>query len=373
MLQIKPNGILTRLLTPVLFPRDQMGQGRESARLGLQTTLVVCSLFTLLLSGCLSDVSSTVGSSLETESVQYDGSYPMSVVATTGMVGDAVRAVGGKHVAVKQMLGPGVDPHLYKASRDDVRLVMRADIVFYCGLMLEGKMEGTLQKIGQRRPVFAVANGIPPEKLLGEGDSHFDPHVWMDLNLWVICVEEVAEKLSQFDPSHASDYRENAAAYRQQLLALDQYARAAIASIPENNRLFVTSHDAFQYFGRAYGLRVLGIQGISTESEAGLRHVNQLVDLLVDQRLPAVFFESSVPQRSIEALVAGVRSRGHNQSISGPLLYDAMGPEGNYTGTYLGMLDHNITLVAHKLGGQVPERGWQGQLGDASETEQAAQ
>jgi manganese/zinc/iron transport system substrate-binding protein len=195
----------------------------------------------------------------------------------------------------------------------------------------------------------------------------------MDLNLWVICVEEVAERLSQFDPSHASDYRENAAAYRQQLLALDQYARAAIASIPENNRLFVTSHDAFQYFGRAYGLRVLGIQGISTESEAGLRHVNQLVDLLVEQRLPAVFFESSVPQRSIEALVAGVRSRGHNLSISGPLFSDAMGPEGTYTGTYLGMLDHNITLVAHKLGGQVPERGWQGQLGDASETEQAAQ
>lgn len=295
-------------------------------------------------------------------SFEFEGNHPIRAVATVGMVADLVRAVGGEHLVVEQLLGAGVDPHLYKASRDDVRAIVRADLVFYSGLMLEGKMLGTLQKVSLTRPVYAVTEGIPNDQVRGEGGDHVDPHVWMNVNLWIECLGEVERRLSEFDPIHADDYHRNATAFRQEMSSLNQYAINSIATIPAEHRIFVTSHDAFHYFGEAYHLDVMGIQGISTESEAGLRRVNQLVDLLVEKKVPAVFFESSVPQRSAEALVAGVKSRGHQIKIDGPLYSDAMGEAGTYEGTYLGMIDHNVTLVVKSLGGQVPERGWRNQL-----------
>ena len=288
------------------------------------------------------------------EPVAFEGAYPISAVATVAMVGDIVRHVGGPHVRVTQIMGAGVDPHLYKASRDDVASILHSDIVFYCGLMLEGKMADTLVKISRRRPVHAVADGIDPRYLLDSPDSpgHHDPHVWMDVAAWSECLLAAANVLAHFDPSHAPQYQARADAYRGQLMELHAYGVRSIRSIPVGNRVLITSHDAFNYFGRAYGMQVLGVQGLSTESEAGLQRINQLVDLIVDKKVRAVFVESSVSGKSIEALLDGAAARGHQVSIGGQLFSDAMGEEGTYEGTYMGMLDHNITLVTRAWAGR---------------------
>jgi manganese/zinc/iron transport system substrate-binding protein len=294
----------------------------------------------------------------------FQGNYPIKAIATVGMVADIVRNVGGKQVAVTQLMGAGVDPHLYKATRDDVQTIMTGDIVFYSGLMLEGKMIDTLVKVSRNRPVYAVTEMIDEQSLLEPSDfaGHYDPHVWMDVSAWTKCVDAVAKALSELDPAHVADYQGNAETYRNQLLELSEYGRKSISTIPEKSRVLITSHDAFNYFGRAYGLEVQGVQGISTESEAGLQRVNELVDLIVEKQVKAVFVESSVPRKNIEAIASGARSRGHEVVIGGELFSDAMGEEGTYEGTYLGMLDHNITLTTRALGGEAPIRGSQGKL-----------
>ncbi len=289
---------------------------------------------------------------------------PISAIATVGMVGDIVKNVGGEHVAVTQIMGAGVDPHLYKATRDDVQTIMQGDIVFYAGLMLEGKMADTLIKVARNKPVIAVTEQIDESQLLEPEDfaGHYDPHVWMDVAAWSNCVDVVANSLSEFDPDHASDYSSNAETYKAQLAELHQYGLRSLGSIPEESRILVTSHDAFNYFGRAYGLEVQGVQGLSTESEAGLQRINELVDLLVNKKVSAVFVESSVSRKNIDSLVEGARSRQHEVVVGGELFSDAMGRAGTYEGTYIGMLDHNITLVARGLGGEAPELGMQGKL-----------
>jgi manganese/zinc/iron transport system substrate-binding protein len=288
----------------------------------------------------------------------------LRVVATVGMVADLVREVGGDRIDVTQLMGPGVDPHLYKATRDDVQQIKSADIVFSCGLMLEGRMEDTLEKVGETQPVFAITDKLSHEQLLTpDGASgHPDPHVWMDVAAWASCLDVVVEALSTSDPDGAEQFRSRADSLRQTLQTLHEYGQASIASIPAERRLLVTSHDAFHYFGRAYGLEVIGVQGLSTESEAGLQRINELVDLLVERKVAAVFVESSVPQKNIVALIDGAKSRGHEVRIGGELFSDAMGAEGTWEGTYVGMLDHNITTVTIALGGSAPVRGFSGQL-----------
>ena len=290
--------------------------------------------------------------------------YPIKAVATIGMVADIVRNVGGEHVAVTQLLGAGVDPHLYKATRDDVQTFLTGDIIFYSGLMLEGKMSDTLIKVARQKPVTALTEMIDETKLLEPEDfeGHFDPHVWNDVSAWSDGVTAVAESLAEFDPAHADDYKANAAAYQEQLTKLHEYGLESLGSVPETSRVLITSHDAFNYFGRAYNLDVQGVQGLSTESEAGLQRINELIDLLVENNVRAVFVESSVPRKNIEALVEGARAKNHEVVIGGELFSDAMGEEGTYEGTYIGMLDHNITLVARGLGGEAPETGMQGKL-----------
>ena len=290
----------------------------------------------------------------------------ITAVATVGMVADMVRNVGGDRVEVVQLMGSGVDPHLYKATRDDVQTIMRGDVVFYCGLMLEGKMIDTLVKISRSKPVYAVTELIDESDLLEpeEFAGHYDPHLWMDASAWSKCIEAVATALAEYDPAHAEEYRANAERYREQLLELDDYARRVVQTIPEDQRVLVTSHDAFNYCGRAYGLDVQGVQGISTESEAGLRRINELVDKIVDKKIKAVFVETSVPRKSIEAIRRGARARGHDVAIGGELFSDAMGREGTYEGTYIGMIDHNMTLVTGALGGKAPRRGLHGRLSD---------
>jgi manganese/zinc/iron transport system substrate-binding protein len=288
----------------------------------------------------------------------------VSAVATVGMVADIVRNVGAEHVAVTQIMGAGVDPHLYKSTRDDVQTIMQGDIVYYSGLMLEGKMADTLIKVARRKPVIAVTEEIDQARLLEPEDfeGHYDPHVWMDVAAWSNCVDVVAQSLSDFDGAHASEFETNADAYKAQLEQLHEYGQKSLASIPESRRVLVTSHDAFNYFGRAYGLQVQGVQGLSTESEAGLQRINELVDLLVEKKVRAVFVESSVSRKNIDSLVEGARSKGHQVIVGGELFSDAMGADGTYEGTYVGMLDHNITLVARGLGGEAPERGMQDKL-----------
>ena len=291
-------------------------------------------------------------------------SYPYKVTATVGMVADIVQEVAGDRAEVAAIIGEGVDPHLYRPTIGAVKMLRSADVVFYCGLLLEGKMGDTLVKLARTRPVYAVTELIDPEYLLTPPgmQGHYDPHVWMDASAWARAVQAVAESLGEFDPANREHYLARAQAYRSRVLELHEYARNAVATIPESRRVLVTAHDAFNYFGRAYGLEVRGIQGLSTESEAGLRDINALVDLIVDRGITAVFVETSVPDKNVRALIEGAAARGATVRIGGKLFSDAMGAPGTYRGTYIGMIDHNVTTIARALGGDAPAGGMRGLL-----------
>lgn len=296
---------------------------------------------------------------------QARGDGPYTVITTTAMIADIARNVAGDRANVRALMGAGVDPHLYRPTRDDVAALLAADVIFYNGLNLEGKMGDTLVKIaGQGKPVHAVTELLDQEYLLEpeEFEGHYDPHVWMDPRGWMKAAEVVMEKLIAFDPANAESYRSNGQAYLDAIRAVDAYARGRLATVPQAQRVLVTAHDAFNYFARAYGIEVRGIQGISTDSEAGLQQIESLVNLLVDRKVRAVFTESSVSDKNIRALVDGARARGHDVAVGGELFSDAMGAEGTYEGTYVGMIDHNVTTMVRALGGEAPQRGMSGKL-----------
>jgi manganese/zinc/iron transport system substrate-binding protein len=279
----------------------------------------------------------------------------LRVVATTGMIGDLAARVGGEHVEAVALMGPGVDPHLYKASESDVRRLAEADLILYNGLHLEGKMADVLVKMARTRPVVAVSETIPEELLREppEFAGQYDPHVWFDVSLWARAVEPIAAELAAIDPPHADEYRARAAASRDELLALDAWVAERIASLPEARRVLVTAHDAFGYFGRRYGMRVVGLQGISTLAEAGVQDVDRVVDTVVAARVPALFVESSVPRRAIEAVVAACADRGFPVRIGGELFSDAMGAPGTPEGDYPGMVRHNVETIVGALAAAV--------------------
>jgi len=288
----------------------------------------------------------------------------LSVVASTGMIADAARRVGGNAVEVRALMGPGVDPHSYRQTRSDIVAMTRADLVLWHGLYLEAQMEEFLLKLGRRRNVVAVGETVPQAELIGHEDysGKFDPHVWMVPELWVHVVRAVRDALGDVAPDHAEVFAANAEVYIAEVKRLGEYARGVLQTVPEPARVLLTAHDAFGYFGRAYGYEVLGIQGISTESEAGLNRIRTLVDMLVERNIGAVFVETSVSDRNIRALAEGAAAKGHDVRIGGELFSDAMGEPGTYEGTYLGMIDHNATVIAGALGGQVPTRGMDGKL-----------
>lgn len=288
----------------------------------------------------------------------------LSVVATTGMIADAVRQVGGDAVDVQGLMGPGVDPHAYRQTRTDIVAMTRADLVLWHGLYLEAQMEEFFHDLAEKRTVVAVAEALPQDMLRGHDDydDKFDPHVWMDPTLWSGVVTEVRDALTAIAPDQADVFAANAAAHIEELTALKAYAVESLATVPESARVLLTAHDAFGYFGQAYGFDVLGVQGISTESEAGLNRIGELVDYLVDHQIGAVFVESSVSDRGMRALIEGAAAKGHTVKIGGELFSDAMGVDGTYEGTYVGMLDHNVTVIADALGGDVPARGLNGKL-----------
>lgn len=288
----------------------------------------------------------------------------LQLVATTGMITDVLREVGGDQVEVRGLMGPGVDPHLYRQTRADVIAMTRADAVFWNGLYLEAQLEEFLGRLGERSPVFAVAESVPQEARLADEEyaAQSDPHVWMDPGRWRYVVEAIRDALVELAPEHTEIFDANASDYLAELEALDAYAREVLASVPENARVLVTAHDAFGYFGDAYDFEVLGIQGFSTESEAGLARIEALVDLLVARDIGAIFVETSVSDRNIRALIEGAEARDHEVHIGGVLYSDAMGPVDSYEGTWLGMIDHNVSVIARALGGEVPEGGRLGRL-----------
>lgn len=276
----------------------------------------------------------------------------LRVVATTSMVADLVKQVGGDRVEVEGLMGPGVDPHLYKATASDVVKLQRAVVIFYNGLLLEGKMTDLFTKMARvKKHVYALAEGIPPELLLepAEFQGHYDPHVWFDLTLWSHCVEPVIEGLGAADPANRPSYEKNGVAVRARLAGLHQWALAKAAELPPERRILVTSHDAYNYFGRAYGFQVVGLQGISTVSEAGLADMAKLVDFIKQRGVKAIFVESSVPHATIERIAADAGVR-----IGGELFSDAMGTPGQIEngydlGTFEGMIKHNLNTIVEAL------------------------
>jgi manganese/zinc/iron transport system substrate-binding protein len=279
---------------------------------------------------------------------------PVQVVTTVNFITDLVQQVGGNRVRVTGLMGAGVDPHLYKASAGDVRRLQQAHLIFYGGLHLEGKMVELLERLPR---AIAVTDAIPRERLIRppggfQGQYTYDPHVWFDVTLWQLTVDRVRDALSRVDPAGSAYYRASAAAYRQRLAQLDAFIRQQIALVPPQQRVLITAHDAFAYLGRRYGLEVRGLQGISTVSEAGARDVQELAEFIVQRRIRAIFVESSVPRRPIEAVVAAVRARGWNVVIGGQLFSDSAGNPGTPEGTYVGMMEHNIRTIVNGLLGR---------------------
>ncbi len=281
------------------------------------------------------------------------GSGKLQVVTTTGQIGDMARHVGGELVEVTALMGPGVDPHLYVASEGDVDRLVQADVILYNGLFLEAQMADVLRQIGERKPAIPVAERIDPGQLLPWANytDEFDPHVWFDVSLWMKTVDAVRDALAEADPDNAATYQANAEAYLAHLAELDAYVKQQAATLPAEKRVLVTAHDAFHYFGRAYGFEVRGLQGISTASEAGTADVRELADFIAERKIPAIFIETSVPVRNVEALQAAVRDRGGEVVIGGQLYSDALGSPDSDAGTYIGMVRHNIDTIVQALRG----------------------
>jgi manganese/zinc/iron transport system substrate-binding protein len=273
------------------------------------------------------------------------------VVATIGMIADVAQRIGGERVSVQGLMGPGVDPHLYKARAGDVRRLSEADLVLYNGLHLEAAMGEVLEQLGRRKRTVAVTDWIPREALSAppEFRGNYDPHVWFDVRLWQQAARRIAGALAEADPAHAAEYDVRLKEYERELEALDAWVRQRVLAIPADRRVLITAHDAFNYFGRAYGVEVMGLQGISTASEAGTSDVQRLVEVIVRRRIPAVFVESSIPLRTIQAVQAAVRARGFAVEIGGSLYSDALGDPNGPAGTYVGMVRTNVETIVRAL------------------------
>lgn len=275
----------------------------------------------------------------------------IKIVTTTGMIKDAVEHVTGDKADVIALMGPGVDPHLYKATQGDLEKLTSADIVFYNGLHLEGKMGEVFEKLGRLKPVIAVSKDIPEERLRtipGFAGTH-DPHIWFDVKLWEEAVKAVRGFMVQYDSASAGNYEKNAEAYLREMDSLHVSVKTQLQQIPESQRVLITAHDAFGYFGDAYGIEVRGLQGISTVSEFGLKDVTDLVNFIISRKIKAIFVETSVSQKSINAVVEGCNHKGWQVKIGGSLYSDAMGAAGTPSGNYLGMVSANVNTIVTAL------------------------
>ena len=308
---------------------------------GLSVCLLLSSLFAV---GCRDQRG-------DAATTGKDTADPVKVACTIGMITDVVQNIGGDHVKVSGLMGAHVDPHLYKATPADYRVLEQADLIFYGGLHLEGRMVDLFVQMARRKPVVAVTRDINPTLLREppEFAGQYDPHVWFDVSLWISATKTMRDALIELRPDWKADVNKRTDAYVAQLEELHSWCKSRIATLPPDRRVLVTAHDAFGYFGRAYGLEVLAIQGISTESEAALKKINELVDTLINRKIPAVFVESTVNPRTIQALIEGCKARGHTVKIGGELFSDAMGAAGTSEGTYIGMVRHNVDTIVKAL------------------------
>jgi manganese/zinc/iron transport system substrate-binding protein len=285
---------------------------------------------------------------------KFDRTPPLKIVCTTQQVADALQNIAGEHAQIEALMGPGVDPHLYRTKPSDLLKLQDADVVFYTGLHLEGRVADALEQLGQRKPVVPLAGRLAEShdpRLLSPTDASgvHDPHLWHDVQLWSDCVGYAAERLAEFDPARANDYRANAEAYRAELAELDGEVRAAIESIPAERRLLVTAHDAFGYFSKAYGIETIGLKGISTEDEADFSHLDHVREVLVEREVPAVFVESSTSPRLVNKLIEECAASGHQVRVGDELYSDAMGPAGSGAETYTGMIRANVAAIVEGL------------------------
>ncbi|MBK9456659.1 MAG: zinc ABC transporter substrate-binding protein [Bacteroidetes bacterium] len=302
---------------------------------GMRLYFFIAVLANLLLVSCKQETST--------------GDDKLQIVATTGMIGDAVAMIAGDKAEVTVLMGPGVDPHLYKATQGDLNALRSGDIIFYNGLHLEGKMQEVFDRLATTKKVFPVAAGIPESKLRTvaqvNGISTHDPHIWFDVQLWMLAVAEIGKQLSASDPTNAAFYATQTTKYLEQLAALDVFVKEKMSAIPETHRTLITSHDAFGYFGAAYGIRVKGLQGISTAAEFGLKDITDMVNMIIAEDIKAVFVESSVSEKSIQAVIEGCHQKNHNIKAGGTLYSDAMGAAGTPEGNYIGMVTHNVEVI----------------------------
>ncbi|QOT12434.1 zinc ABC transporter substrate-binding protein [Paenibacillus sp. JNUCC32] len=299
----------------------------------------------LVLSACASGEAKQSGAATE----QAD--KKIRVVTTIGQIAEPISVIGGDRVEVLSLMGPGVDPHLYNATQGDIKKLDSGDVIFYSGLHLEGNMTEIFEQIGKNKPVLAIADAIPKDRLLQDDTQATDPHVWFDIDLWKTSLDSAVEELKSLSPADADYFEENKQKYFAQLDELKAEAKDKLGQIPEEQRVMVTAHDAFGYFGRMHGLEVVGLQGLSTEDEIGLSDINGTIDLLLEHKVPAVFVESSVNPASINAVIEGAAKKGLDIKLGGELFSDAMGETGTTEGTYIGMYRHNVETIYHALTG----------------------
>ena len=276
----------------------------------------------------------------------------LNIVTTTSMITDLVKNIAGDSINIQGLMGSGVDPHLYKASEGDVSKLVNADIIFYNGLHLEGKLVEVFEKMGSAtKTPIALADQLDENTLIGSDyfASNYDPHVWFDINYFKKFAEKVALVLSEKSPENASIFEDNKTKYISQLDELQDKVKSIIETLPQEKRILVTAHDAFNYFGKAYGFEVVGLQGLSTATEAGVQDVQKLAAFIIAKKIKAIFVESSVPKRTIEALQAAVKSKGHDVEIGGTLYSDALGNDGTVEGTYIGMFEYNVNTIVNAL------------------------
>jgi len=321
-------------------------------------SVTLCSLIAVaagtFTSGCGGGSSTDHSHGAPATTAVFKGTHPIRVLCTTGQVADMVRRIGGEHVQVEVLMGPGIDPHSYKPVPSDFDKLHAADAVFYNGLHLEGRLGDTLESTARKKLTVAVTHGLeeagdPRLRQAPEFQGNYDPHVWHDPTLWADCAAYAAEKLAAFDAPQADDYRRNLEAFREEIRALDEFCQSELAQIPARQRVLVTSHDAFWYLGNAYGIEVHGLQGISTADEIDLGKMDEVVELLVSRKIKAAFVESAVAPRTIQALIERCGERGHEIENGGELYADALGPPGTPAETYDGMMRENVRTIVNAL------------------------
>jgi manganese/zinc/iron transport system substrate-binding protein len=276
----------------------------------------------------------------------------LNIVTTTTMITDLVKNIGGDKINIQGLMGSGVDPHLFKASEGDVSKLANADLIFYGGLHLEGKLVEVFEKMGhQNIKTIAVSDALDQTTLISSElfPGNHDPHIWFNVEYWIQITQYVADQLAEADPENKVFYEENAKTYIQKLTALEEKLKSTIETLPKEKRILVTAHDAFSYFGKKYGFEVVGLQGLSTATEAGVQDVQKLAAFIIDKNVKAIFVESSVPKRTIEALQAAVKSKGFDVIIGGTLYSDALGNQDTIEGTYIGMFEFNVNTIVNAL------------------------